>query len=321
MACGVPAPTAGAAEVPATTPAPDSSAQAVAVAGPEPTAPASPEQTAGEAATSTPASVDPAAADPASSSPVQGAEIPAEPGSPSPQTRISREASEATPSPDFEAATDRVEPPIDPGPTVEGGTGRLDSGLNELSGTVEPVRDRTRSAVDGSSSSLLAATLQAAEPVGAPGGGSGLLPSPTLGGPPDLAAAIGNAATPPDSAVLAPPPGPDPDMDATTASDAVSKLAALAGPPEPSTDRISLSAPSSGPALDARPSPAPDPMNGPSSQPGIAGPSSNGFFLFGFVALLLSLLGLAAPAIGRRLRIAPACWRPVPFVSLLERPG
>jgi hypothetical protein len=53
-----------------------------------------------------------------------------------------------------------------------------------------------------------------------------------------------------------------------------------------------------------------------------AGPSaaSTAFFFAG-IALLVALLLLQAPGILRRLQAAAATWRPVAFVSLLERPG
>lgn len=50
------------------------------------------------------------------------------------------------------------------------------------------------------------------------------------------------------------------------------------------------------------------------------GSSSGGFSFFAF-AILLGLLVLVGQALSKRLRSAPAGWRPVPFVALLERPG
>jgi hypothetical protein len=83
---------------------------------------------------------------------------------------------------------------------------------------------------------------------------------------------------------------------------------------------------------------APETMHGGGSAPGIPGlpaplqiplagsatgngNSSTGFFLFGFAALLVGLIGPAAPALGRRLQGSPASWRPAPYLSLLELPG
>jgi hypothetical protein len=53
---------------------------------------------------------------------------------------------------------------------------------------------------------------------------------------------------------------------------------------------------------------------------GAAGGSSTGLSLAGFAALLL-LAAWAVPRLARRLVAASALWRPVPFISLLERPG
>ena len=69
-----------------------------------------------------------------------------------------------------------------------------------------------------------------------------------------------------------------------------------------------------------RPAPGPGPR-GPTSPPADGTGFSNSFFSSGLAALLLAALILAAAAMARRVRMAPACWRPVPFVSLLERPG
>jgi hypothetical protein len=64
-----------------------------------------------------------------------------------------------------------------------------------------------------------------------------------------------------------------------------------------------------------------DPGNLPGSSTGAAEVAPNGLLLFGFAALLLVALMAAAPAFRRMIQIASACWRPVPFVALLERPG
>jgi hypothetical protein len=42
---------------------------------------------------------------------------------------------------------------------------------------------------------------------------------------------------------------------------------------------------------------------------------------FGALALLVAALSLAAPGIGRRLRVAGEHLRPTRFVAVLERPG
>ena len=66
-------------------------------------------------------------------------------------------------------------------------------------------------------------------------------------------------------------------------------------------------------------------LPGPLQLPGLgladgSSTSSNGIFFFAF-AILLGLLVLGGRALSKRLRSAPASWRPVPFVALLERPG
>ena len=66
-------------------------------------------------------------------------------------------------------------------------------------------------------------------------------------------------------------------------------------------------------------------LPGPLQLPGLgladgSNTSSNGIFFFAF-AILLGLLVFGGQALSKRLRSAPASWRPVPFVALLERPG
>ena len=95
------------------------------------------------------------------------------------------------------------------------------------------------------------------------------------------------------------------------------------------TERYGAASGSSGTAASTRangdgPVPA-HPTPGPLQLPGLgsdggSNTSSNGFFFFAF-AILLGLLVLVGQALSKRLRSAPASWRPVPFVALLERPG
>jgi hypothetical protein len=59
----------------------------------------------------------------------------------------------------------------------------------------------------------------------------------------------------------------------------------------------------------------------PPGHPGLGGPDSSGFVSFGLAALLIAAFSLPAVALGRRLEGALARCRPVPFLSLLERPG
>lgn len=94
----------------------------------------------------------------------------------------------------------------------------------------------------------------------------------------------------------------------------------------PATPTVLSSADTSGPIASANPASPPSQNSGqrPGSSAGSGSPTSGGtsfFFFFGFAAMLLGLLVLARRAVSRRIRSAPVCWRPVPFVSLLERPG
>jgi hypothetical protein len=88
------------------------------------------------------------------------------------------------------------------------------------------------------------------------------------------------------------------------------------------TDSMSsTSSPSVESAAPAGGSPSHRPLPGPASPSGAVSPAPNGLLLFGFAAMLLAALAAAAPAIRRLIQIAPACWRPAPFVALLEPPG
>ena len=63
----------------------------------------------------------------------------------------------------------------------------------------------------------------------------------------------------------------------------------------------------------------PAPVPAPSAAGGAAGSTAGGGGLAGF-ALVATLLCLVAPALLRRLRTSALIWRPVAFVSPLERP-
>jgi hypothetical protein len=58
----------------------------------------------------------------------------------------------------------------------------------------------------------------------------------------------------------------------------------------------------------------------PDGMLGATAGSSTGLYLAGFAVLLL-LTAWALPRLARRLDEASALWRPMPFLSLLERPG
>jgi hypothetical protein len=83
----------------------------------------------------------------------------------------------------------------------------------------------------------------------------------------------------------------------------------------------STSSPSVEAAAPAGGSPDHRPLPGLPSPSGAVSSAPTGLLLFGFAAMLLAALAAAAPAIRRLIQIAPACWRPAPFVALLERPG
>ncbi|MGH2781726.1 MAG: hypothetical protein ACRDLA_10045 [Thermoleophilaceae bacterium] len=109
---------------------------------------------------------------------------------------------------------------------------------------------------------------------------------------------------------------------------AVRRTSATAGSSGPSAGRL-LGAP---PRADATDGTDPDEPagTGPHQAPADGGASAslafNGsaapsIFFFSGLALLAYALALVAPRLFRRLPVKPASWRPVDFVSRLERPG
>lgn len=97
-------------------------------------------------------------------------------------------------------------------------------------------------------------------------------------------------------------------------------------PARPARPRRATAPAARGAAVDQPQHPAsrgdqPAPDQGPSSVgSGTASAAAAGFF-FGGAALLAGAFCLAGPPLRRRLSIRPAVFRPVAFVSLLERPG
>jgi hypothetical protein len=78
----------------------------------------------------------------------------------------------------------------------------------------------------------------------------------------------------------------------------------------------------SAPVLTRRgPAPATPPAPRPELPTAIAGSGYSNTLLFTIFLALAPLLALLLAGSSSRLRLAPAGWRPVPFVSLLERPG
>ena len=67
--------------------------------------------------------------------------------------------------------------------------------------------------------------------------------------------------------------------------------------------------------------PAPMPGGPPASSGGLSGAPAQGALTLIFGALLGVLIAIAAPALGQRLRAAPAPRRPTAFVFAIERPG
>jgi hypothetical protein len=114
-----------------------------------------------------------------------------------------------------------------------------------------------------------------------------------------------------------------PDLPATPKAGLARDSVLSAAPWDPLIpDSISsTSSPSVESAAPAGGSPDHRPLPGPASPSGAVSPAPNGLLLFGFAAMLLAALAAAAPAIRRLIQIAPACWRPAPFVALLEPPG
>lgn len=69
-------------------------------------------------------------------------------------------------------------------------------------------------------------------------------------------------------------------------------------------------------------SPAPPAPSAPAGSAGSApAPASGGSPGFGALGAVAALVGLAAAGLGRRIRYSRTVWRPVAFVSPLERPG
>jgi hypothetical protein len=73
----------------------------------------------------------------------------------------------------------------------------------------------------------------------------------------------------------------------------------------------------------AAPTPAPATPQPPTAPTGMAAGSGgfSGGFGFTTFAVLAAFMGLAALGFAARLRISPVAYRPVAFISLLERPG
>jgi hypothetical protein len=104
----------------------------------------------------------------------------------------------------------------------------------------------------------------------------------------------------------------------------------FAFPPLTATSGFNASGSTAAPAATTQPhrggsTPGLPGLPGPLQLPGLgladgSNISSSGIFFFAF-AILLGLLVLGGRALSKRLRSAPASWRPVRFVALLERPG
>jgi hypothetical protein len=150
------------------------------------------------------------------------------------------------------------------------------------SGTIPPAPPAVPSGLSGE---------QSGSPIDQPSG------SPVLTVAPDLPVAPGEGLT--RNTVLSPDPWDSLITDSTSST---------------SSPSVESAAPAGG-------SPDHRPLPGPGSPSGAVSSAPTGLLLFGFAAMLLAALAAAAPAIRRLIQIAPACWRPAPFVALLERPG
>jgi hypothetical protein len=157
-----------------------------------------------------------------------------------------------------------------------------------------------------------------------PGGNDG--GDPPSGSPAGMGAAMdtsGNAASPLHSGGFPiPVVAPEPPT-AGGASSAIAAPSALIPTLGITSFAPALSGPTSTPQLsrDSGAEKGPTSPRAPPGGSGLGGPASSGFSSFGLAGLLIAALALAAIALGRRLEGALARCRPVPFLSLLERPG
>ena len=230
--------------------------------------------------------------------------------------------------------------------SVLGGIGGQGSLLDDVEGALGPtlgaISDGLGSNLGGVAGGLGSGLGDITGPLGnlLPPKGLGLIP-PGLGGIPGPISALPNKALLP---LLGGPPagfgaGPpvsieqpvaavhDPDSRANNTAGAA-RSGAVPGPTLLRSLTLPLAAgsfdPSQTASNSAHPEPTPgpgDPGDFPGGTPAAPEIAPNGLFQFGFAALLLVALMAAAPAIRRRIQIPPASWQPVPFISLLERPG
>ena len=183
--------------------------------------------------------------------------------------------------------------------------GVADSGIKAATGTLEGTSTGTLDAIRGPVSEQFGSAVSSnlgAAPGSSGGGPQG--PSPTASGP---------APASPKLTIPAPTRPGTPSAGIGSGPAGSFSVALL---PYGAADQSTFSG---RPEVTAPTTPQRLPANGPSDATGSIGGSSGGFF-FGY-AVLLGLLVLAGQAVTRRVRSAVAGWRPLAFVSLLERPG
>ena len=204
------------------------------------------------------------------------------------------------------------------GPGLSGLTGGLGSTVNGLTGSVLPALPATLPALSATVPHL--PILDEGGVLGsAPPSLDDLIPA-TAGGPP----AFGLGTAPPALTDQTLAGRRYTELGVGTAAAALERTSRAAAHPGLliSPFAASVAPHADSPASGTQRAPGPgDPGHLPGVFSGAAQVAPNGLSLFGFAALLLVALMAAAPAISRRIQIPPASWRPVPFISLLERPG
>jgi hypothetical protein len=232
---------------------------------------------------------------------------------------------------DIESVSVRPEPSVHGvvarvGPAVTGATRPLRRSLDRAAGMALPVLDRATRPVGRTVAPAVAGVTPVVDAVARPAGPASGAPRPRVA--PVVPSAPRSVAQIPD------PTGPHgavaPSI-ARLAEGVTARLrpAAVGAAPLVSPLRTVPSTTAAGPVHirhgHVRGARAPEP-EAPGPPPGSlvplapAGASSASLLLLLFAALA-DLLSPAPPGLGRRVSLAPARWRPVLFVSLLERPG
>jgi hypothetical protein len=330
VACGGFATSAGAAEPADSAPvaAPDPSTQA---GPPEDPAPTPAEQP-------PPAPIEPSGGEP-NEAPQEGT---AAPENPAPVPAEQTPSSPPNPGPELEPSPQAGQAAT---ATANQPSADLGAALGGAPGPAEPTTNAAQDLNDGTRSLQPTLPVAATNSGGPPDAASGVItklnsgldtdPEALVSFPPTLGADLAPDASRTDSTppLASPNPGAPDSQDPpaggiANALDTPARGATSSSGPALSPAFASLPFASADQAPLGHPAQQPDPGQGPQGPgqgPGGSfnadGLSSSGLAFSGLAALLLALMAFAAPALGRRIRISPACWRPVAFVSLLERPG